>query len=75
MPDLAVPPFPPIPDIIISNPDTSIFWKDVFNSKVSNDDPVWKEYVDAAAAYDLRMVDEWTKILDVVLVFVRARSY
>jgi len=75
MSDLAVPSLPPIPEIMISNSDTSIFWKDVFNGKVSNDDPVWKEYVDAAASYDSRMVDEWTKILDVVLVFVRAQPY
>ena len=33
------------------------------------DDPFWKEYLDEAAAFDVRMVDEWNKTID-VLVYV-----
>ena len=38
--------------------------------KVEKDDPFWKEYLDKAAVFDTRMVDEWNKIIDVLLVFV-----
>ena len=37
---------------------------------VEKDDPLWKEYLDKAAVFDARMVDEWNKIVDVLLVYV-----
>ena len=37
---------------------------------VEKDDPLWKEYLDKAAVYDERMVDELNKIVDVLLVYV-----
>ena len=45
-------------------------WNDLFKNKVEKDDPLWKEYVEKAAAFDTRMVDEWNKIVDVILVYV-----
>ena len=38
--------------------------------KVEKDDSLWKEYLDKAAAFDTRMVDELNKIVDVLLVYV-----
>jgi hypothetical protein len=46
-------------------------WNDIFSGKVSEDDPIWKEYVESATIFDAKMVEGWTKIIDVVLVFVR----
>ena len=37
---------------------------------VEKDDPLWKEYLDKAAVFDTRMVDELNKIVDVLLVCV-----
>ena len=37
---------------------------------VKKDDPLWKLYLDKAAVFDARMVDEWNKIVDVLLVYV-----
>ena len=37
---------------------------------VEKDDPFWKEYLDKAAVFDVRMVDEWNKTIDVLLVYV-----
>ena len=48
----------------------SILWETIFSDELQEDDPVWKEYVEVAAAFDTRMVDEWNKTLDVILVFV-----
>lgn len=33
-------------------------------------DAVWKKYVDAARIFDEKMVEEWNRFLDVILVFV-----
>jgi uncharacterized protein DUF6535 len=46
-------------------------WNDILKGNhVEKDDPLWKEYVDKAAVFDVRMVDEWNKIVDVLLVYV-----
>ena len=37
---------------------------------VGKDDPLWKEYLDKAAVFDARLVDELNKIVDVLLVYV-----
>ena len=37
---------------------------------VKKDDPLWTEYLDKAAVFDARMVDELNKIVDVLLVYV-----
>ena len=37
---------------------------------VEKDDPLWKEYLDKAAVFDARMLDELNKIVDVLLVYV-----
>ena len=34
------------------------------------DDPLWKEYVEKAEEFDKRMIDDWNKIVDVILVYV-----
>ena len=50
-------------------------WHDIFKNKVEKDDPLWKEYVEKAATFDERMVDEWNKIVDVILVYVGISCY
>ena len=49
-----------------SSPET---WNNL-KDKVEKDDPLWKEYLDKAAVFDARMVDEWNKAVDVLLVYV-----
>jgi hypothetical protein len=51
------------------------FWHHNFNDKINEDDPIWKEYVKVAIASDMRMVDDWNKILDAILVFVSTRAF
>ena len=48
----------------------SEIWNDILTNNVEKDDPLWKEYLDKAAVFDERMVDEWNKIVDVLLVYV-----
>ena len=43
---------------------------DIFKYKVEKDDPLWKQYVEKAALFDERMVDQWNKIVDVLLIYV-----
>ena len=45
-------------------------WSNILKDNVGKDDPLWKEYLDKAAVFDVRMVDEWNKIVDVLLVYV-----
>jgi hypothetical protein len=40
------------------------------SSEIFKDDPLWEGYVKQAAEFDGRMVDEWNKIVDVILVYV-----
>ena len=49
---------------------TTEMWDDILKDKVEKNDSVWKDYVDKAADFDVRMVDEWNKTVDVLLVFV-----
>ena len=49
-----------------SNPD----WQKLFQASVEEDDPIWKDYIAAATAFDNRMIDEWNKVIDGVLVYV-----
>ena len=44
-------------------------WNDILKGNVEKDDPFWKEYLDKAAVFNARMVDEWNRIVD-VLVYV-----
>jgi hypothetical protein len=48
----------------------SEIWNNILKDNVGKDDPLWKEYLDKAAVFDVRMVDEWNKIVDVLLVYV-----
>ena len=48
----------------------SEIWSNILKGNVEKDDPLWKEYLDKAAVYDERMVDELNKIVDVLLVYV-----
>ena len=57
----------------VSDPDT--IWNDIFKNKVEKDDPLWQEYVEKAATFDERMVDNWNKIVDVILVYVGNPGY
>ena len=45
-------------------------WNNILKGNVEKDDPLWKEYLDKAAVFDTRMVDELNKIVDVLLVCV-----
>jgi hypothetical protein len=48
----------------------SEIWNNILKGDVKMDDPLWKEYLDKAAVFDARMVDELNKIVDVLLVYV-----
>lgn len=37
---------------------------------VELDHDLWKDYVEKAELFDNRMIDEWNKIVDVILVYV-----
>ena len=61
----------------MSMPEFGIPWSmssgisnNIFKYKVEKDDPLWKQYVEKAALFDKRMVDQWNKIVDVLLVYV-----
>jgi hypothetical protein len=54
---------------------TSEIWDNILKDNVGKDDPLWKEYLDKAAVFDVRMVDEWNKIVDVLLVYVGISCY
>ena len=41
---------------------------------VEDDDVLWTEYLKEAANADARLVKDWTKVIDVLLVFVRCQS-
>ena len=45
-------------------------WDDIFNDGVEEDDTLWKEYLEEAAKFDRCKIDEWNKIVDVILVYV-----
>ena len=48
----------------------SEIWDNILKGNVEKDDSLWKLYLDKAAVFDVRMVDEWNKIVDVLLVYV-----
>ena len=50
--------------------DTTAEWEKLFQAPVEEDDPIWKVYIAEAAAFDNRMIDQWNKVIDVVLVYV-----
>jgi hypothetical protein len=54
---------------------SSEIWDNILKDNVGKDDPLWKEYLDKAAVFDVRMVDEWNKIVDVLLVYVGIYHY
>ena len=45
-------------------------WRHLFSQSVEKNDPLWKDYIKEAAVFDNRMIDEWNKIIDTVLVYV-----
>ena len=45
----------------------SQIWNNILKGE---DDPLWKEYLEKAAVFDARMLDELNKIVDVLLVYV-----
>ena len=44
--------------------------RNILKDKVEKDNPLSKEYLDKAAVFDVHMVDEWNKIVDVLPVYV-----
>ena len=49
---------------------TTSQWREMFEQPVPKDDELWKIYVEEATDFDNRMIDEWNKVIDVVLVYV-----
>ena len=49
---------------------SSEIWNDILKGDVQKDDSLWEEYLVKAADFDIRMMDELNKIVDVLLVFV-----
>jgi hypothetical protein len=45
-------------------------WEKLFKTPVEEDDLIWKEYLEAAAKFDERMIDQWNQVIDGVLVYV-----
>ena len=43
---------------------------DIIEGNVKKDDSFWREYLEGAAVFDARMVDEWNKTVDALLVYV-----
>ena len=50
-------------------------WNDIFKNKVEKDDPLWKEYVEKAGPFDERMIDEWNRVIDVILIYAGIPYY
>ena len=50
-------------------------WNGIFKNKVEKDDPLWKEYVEKAGPFDERMIDEWNRVIDVILIYVGILYY
>ena len=48
----------------------SEIWNNILEGNIEKDDPLWKLYLDKAAVFDARMVDEWNKTVDALLVYV-----
>jgi len=43
-------------------------------TNVQDDDILWTQYLKVASDADTRLVKDWTKVIDVLLVFVRSYS-
>ena len=41
-----------------------------FRKEVNEDDGIWLEYLKIADESDKRMIDDWTRVVDSILVFV-----
>ena len=50
----------------------SDIWDNILkgNLNVKKDDSLWESYLKNAAVFDARIVEEWNKIVDVLLVYV-----
>jgi len=59
-----------LPKVDISETTLSENWSNIFNGHVGKDDPLWAEYLKKANSFDLHIVDDWNKIVDVILVYV-----
>jgi len=46
---------------------------DIFKDQIEKDDPLWKIYIDETTLFDKGMIEEWNKIINVILVFVSDR--
>jgi len=54
----------------ISESTSSEKWSDIFKGQVGMEDSLWTEYLKRANSFDERTVDEWNKIVDVILIYV-----
>ncbi|KDR84283.1 hypothetical protein GALMADRAFT_237028 [Galerina marginata CBS 339.88] len=50
--------------------DPSGTWDAIFSDGIEKDDELWKQYLDFATEYDNRLIDDWNKIVDTILVYV-----
>jgi len=55
--------------------DTTPEWTSLFDDPVKEDDEIWKEYIEAAAKFDERMIDQWNNVIDGILVYVSVGSF
>lgn len=46
-------------------------WSELFTAAhVENEDKLWSDYLTKADAFDKRLVEDWNKIVDVILIYV-----
>ena len=50
-------------------------WEKLFQAPVEEDDRIWKDYLAAAFVFDTRMIDQWNKVIDGVLVYVSVDNF
>jgi hypothetical protein len=72
--EFSVPPQFPMPmlEIPLSR---SKRWSERFRTQVHDDDMLWSEYLHTAKAFDIRLVEDLNRIVDVILVYVGIICY
>jgi len=54
----------------MSSPSSPLLYLPEGCDGIEKDDELWTQYVSIAADTDKQMIDEWTKLVDTILVFV-----
>lgn len=66
---------PELPRLPYRHSSTASGMSDSIAGGIQQDDEVWTRYLAVASIVDSRMIDDWTKIIDVILVYVRPPLY